>query len=106
MEKPKYGVLFSVRHKAKETNDLVNLISIKFGSSIHWAEHLATGGTYFDNQIIRKVPGEPKIWFKLHGNRFTNFLELYCQDIEVLQAIKNAFPNDFSGEVEVKEGLC
>ena len=106
-EVPKYGVLFSVRCKAKGTNDLVNLISIKFGSSIHWREpSCIVGADNSDSVIWRKNLKDPPIWFKTHGNKFRNFLELYCQDIAILEAVKAAFPNDFPTEVQVKEGLC
>lgn len=103
---PKYGVLFSVRHKVKETNDLINAISIRFGSSIKWGDRYVTGGASFDQCIWRKFLSDPPIYFKLHGNKFSNFLELYCKDISILQVIRAVFPADFIGEVEVKEGLC
>lgn len=94
---PKYGVLWSVRHQAKKTNDLINSISAKFGSSITWNSQ--TRFNYIDRM------GKSAVFFKLHGNKFANSLELLSSDMSVLQAIKQSFPSDFSGDVQVKEGL-
>jgi hypothetical protein len=110
-ELPKYGVLFSVRHKAKEINDLINSISIEFGSSICWAERyvipeMLNENSCLDSRIFRKNLSDPPIYFKFHGNKFAHSLEFYCKDISVLEAIKEASPNDFPCEVEIKEGLC
>lgn len=103
VESPKYGVLLSVRHKAKESNALVNAVSIKFGSSIKWR---TPGDGGFDSCIWRKDLKDPPIYFKLHGNKFANSIEFNSQDITVLQAMKAEFPEVFVGEVKVKEGLC
>jgi hypothetical protein len=105
-ESPKFGVLFSVRQKARKSNDLVNVVCAKFGSSIRWKERYVMEDSIFDCHIFRKNVQDPPIYFKEHGNKFSKFLEFYCQDIEVLQAMKAAFPDVFVGDVEVKEGLC
>ena len=103
---PKYGVLWSVRHRAKQSNDLINSIRLMLHSSIVWAEHLCTGGSYLENRILRKDVRDSPIYFKLHGNKFANSIEFCCKDIAVLEAIKAAFPVDFVSDVQVKEGLC
>jgi hypothetical protein len=103
-EFPKYGVLFSVRNKAKKTNDLLNSISIKFGRSILWRQHFGAGGKDYSSNRILRNDADP-IWFKLQGNKFANSLELSCKDIAVLLAVKQAFPEDFTSEVQIKAGL-
>ena len=107
---PKYGSLESIRLRSKKAYDLVNSISIKFGSSIRWVERyvipeMITENSCLDNRIFRKNLSDPPIYFKFHGNKFSHSLEFYCKDIPVLEAVKQAFPNDFPYDVQVKEGL-
>lgn len=96
---PKYGVLESVRHQAKSTNDLINLVCARLGDSIAW--HRQDG---YCNYIERRA--KATLFFKLHGNQFANSVEFFSSDIEVLRLIKQAFPKDFSADVQIKEGLC
>lgn len=93
---PKYGVLVSIRHRDKKINDLINAIAAKFADSICWR---GVGCHYFERK------SGCTIWFKLHGNTFVKFLELFSSDIGVLREIKQSFPGDFTAEVETKEGL-
>lgn len=97
-ELPKYGVLDSVRRPARKTNDLINSVAANFGDSVTWNDRIGA------NFIDRK--GKAPIYFKLHGNKYANWVEFSCRDIEVLREIKQGFPNDFPYEVQVKEGLC
>jgi len=94
---PKYGVLVSVRHQAKRTNDLVNAIAAKFGDSVYWDKR--TGFNYIERK------GMCTLFFKLHGNEFANYVEFLCSNIGVLREIKQSFPDDFTAEVDIKEGL-
>jgi len=95
---PKYGSLESVRLKSKMAYDLVNSVSIKFGSSITW-----NSKTRFN--CINRQPGKKSIYFRFHSNKFVPYLEFMSEDVAVLQEIKQSFSDDFVSEVVVKEGL-
>lgn len=94
---PKYSSLEATRRQAKKAYDLVNLVCIKFGSSITWNSQ-----TRF-NSINR--PGKPTLFFKFHSNKFAPIVEFLCEDIELLTQIKQSFPADFVSDIIVKEGL-
>ena len=97
MEFSKYGELHSVRHQAKKTNDLLNQITAQFGSRIEW--HKRTGS----HEIKRD--GRSTLYFSLRGNKWANWIQFLSSDIDLLRAIKAAFPNDFPGEILEKEGM-
>ena len=94
---PKYGSLEATRRQSKKVYDLVNCVSIKFGSSITWNNQ-----TRF-HSINR--PGKPTLFFKFHSNKFVPIVEFLCEEIELLRQIKQSFPGDFVSDVVVKEGL-
>jgi hypothetical protein len=94
---PKYGSLEATRRQSKKAYDLVNCVSIKFGSSITWNNE-----TRF-NSINR--PGKPTLFFKFHSNKFVPIIEFLCEDVELLKEIKQSYPVDFVLDVLVKEGL-
>jgi hypothetical protein len=95
---PKYGSLESARLKSKVAYDLVNSVSIKFGCSITWSSK-----SRFN--CINRQPGQKSIFFRFHSNKYVPYLEFLSEDVAVLQDIKQSFPNDFVGDVVVKEGL-
>jgi hypothetical protein len=92
-----YGVLTSVRHQAGKTNDLLNVVTARFGVAIKW--HVETGF----HEII--LLGGGHILFKKRGNKYANYLEFYSVDVELLQFIRTAFSEDFKAEVVREEGL-
>jgi hypothetical protein len=94
---PKYGVLESVRHQAKATNGLLNSISARFGKGIVWSKSRVN--------YIERGAGKNALYFKLHGNQYANFLEFLSFDVDRLAAIKAAFPNDFTADIRLEEGL-
>ncbi len=94
---PKYGTLESSRLRSKKAYDLVNLVSIKFGASITW-----NNASRF-NTINRVL--KPSIFFRFHGNKFMPYLEFLSDDLGVLREIKESFPANFVGDVEIKGGL-
>jgi hypothetical protein len=94
---PKYGSLEATRRQSKKAYDLVNCVSIKFGSSINWNNE-----TRF-NSINR--PGKPTLFFKFHSNKFAPIVEFLGEDVELLKKIKESFPDDFVSDVLVKEEL-
>ena len=89
-----YAWARSVRHQTKRTNDLLNAIVAKFGDTVRRDEYVS--------MIDRK--GQHVIYFKLHGNKYSDWFELWSNDIDVMKEIHEAFPNDFTSEVQVKEG--
>ena len=92
-----YSYLISVRRKAKDISNLLNGIVTGFGKSIEW--HRRSG---YHN--IKPLEGRKLIYFRFRGSVFSKKLELLSYDIELLKAIKKAFPEDFKMEVEIKEG--
>jgi len=92
-----YGFIRSIRHHSKGTMNLINAICSKFGDRIIWEER----GAY---NIIDRV-GQYAIYFRRRGNKYANWLELLSVDVAVLREIKEVFPKDFLGEVEIKEGV-
>ena len=94
-----YGVLVSVRHQTGKTNDLLNSITATFGVEILW--HQETGF----HEIFLSSLDDSHILFKLRGNKYANYLELYCEDLKLLRELKAAFPGDFKAEVRREEGL-
>ena len=95
---PKYGSLESARLKSKLAYDLINQISVKFGCSITW-----NSKTRFN--FINRQPTQKTLFFRFHSNKFVPYLEFLSEDIQVLQEIKQSFPEAFVSEVIVKEGL-
>ena len=93
-----YGVLFSVRHQARKTNELINSITTKFGIRIEWNDR--TGWN-----IISVKQGEHALFFRRRGNKFANYLELLCSDIDLLSKVKDAFPDDFKADLKIEEGI-
>ena len=94
----KFGVLWSVRRRAKEMTDLLNAVSAKFGREI--VRH-----PYCYGDFINCSPSAP-IYFKEHGNKYSYRFEFFCVDVDVLEEIKVVFPKFFIGEVCIKEGMC
>jgi len=92
-----YGILVSVRHQARKTNDLLNAVTARFGIGIVW--HQETG--FHEIQLLSGF----HILFKLRGNKYANYLELFSEDIELLRFVKATFPEDFKTEVRREEGL-
>ena len=70
---PKYGSLESSRLRSKKAYDLVNSISIQFGSSITWNNQ-----SRFNT--INRLP-KPAVFFKFHGNKFMPYLEFLSDDL-------------------------
>ena len=93
-----FGVLFSVRGRAKAMNDLLNAVSVRFGREIVRHPH-----GYGD--FINRSPSAP-IYFRGHGNQYSFRWEFFCVDVDVLEEIKAAFPKSFISEVQIKEGQC
>jgi len=93
----RYGELNSIRHKAKDTNDLLNRIVSQFGSSIEWHKRTGCHEIKRDHRAV--------IFFSLRGNKWADWLQLLSSDVEVLKSIKAAFPDDFKADVQTKEGV-
>lgn len=91
-----YGWLRSVRYQAKATSNLINAIAGKFGDSVRREECCS--------MIDRK--GKHVIYFKLHGNKYADWFELWSDDVAVMQEIHTAFPQGFTSEVQMREGLA
>ena len=92
-----YGVLCSVRHQAKKTNDLLNALTARWGTKIVW--HPRTGF----HEIV--LADGSHILFRRRGNKYANYLELCSVDMNLLRFVKQVFPDDFKAEVIRKEGL-
>jgi hypothetical protein len=75
--------------------DLFNSIVAKFGERIEWP---------YPRQaiLILNDGGNVYVWFR--GNKYADYLELCCSKPEVLNGIKQSFPDDFKGEVFIKNG--
>jgi len=96
MPLPEYGELHSVRHQAKKTNDLINQVTAQFGSRIEW--HKRTG-----SHEIKRDRRSP-LYFSLRGNKWADWIQFLSHDINLLKAIKAAFPQDFPGAVITRQG--
>jgi hypothetical protein len=94
----KFGSLDSARLKSQKAYDLVNLISASFGCSISW-----NSKTRFNS--INRLPGQKVLFFRFHSNKFVPYMEFLSEDLSLLTKIKQSFPDDFVGDVLVKEGL-
>lgn len=92
-----YAELISVRRKAKDISNLLNEIVTKFGTSIEW--HKRTG-----YHKIKPLEGRKLLYFRFRGNVFSKKLDFFSYNIDLVKAIKKAFPEDFKMEVEIKEG--
>jgi hypothetical protein len=94
----KFGSLESARLKSQKAYDLVNSVSARFGCSITW-----NSKTRFN--IINRQPDQKVLFFRFHSNKFVPYLQFLSEDFELLRQIKKSFPDDFVGDVAVKEGL-
>jgi hypothetical protein len=86
-----------VRHQTRKTYDLLNAIVAKFGDRITWTYR------HRDDAIERN--GKLDIYFQFHGNKYANWIEFSSGDIVALRNIRQAFPEEFKGDVQEKEGV-
>jgi len=94
---PKHGYLRSIRLQTRKTNELVNVITAKFGKRIIWDDK--------SRYHLIDRPLDYVIYFRCRGNKFANWLEFLSYDVLILQKIKESFPDNFKAhDVETREG--
>jgi hypothetical protein len=98
----KYGVLFSVRHHTRRTNELLNNIVARFAVKAGRIEWDTFGRCH---RIIIDPDKDLIVHFQKRGNKYANYLEMICKDLELLRQIKNAFASDFPRELKIEEGI-
>lgn len=95
MSNKQMAILHSIRHIARETNGLINAIASEFGDKIIWQQD------YSYNIIDRKE--KYAIHFRRRGNKYADWLELWSFDLDIMQKIKDAFPDDFKTDLVIKD---
>ncbi len=91
-----YGVLFSKRRRAGVTMNLLNRVSARFGKEILW--------TRFRSAIVR-LPNGKNLYVQFRGNKFADYLELLCVDVDLLRQIRKSFRADFPSVVQEEKGF-
>jgi len=92
-----YGLLMSIRKRAREVNELLNRIVAEFGKSIEWHKRLG-----YHN--IKPLQGKFLIYFRFRGNQYVKRMELLSYNLDLLRSIRGEFAEYFKAELEIKEG--